>query len=333
MDIIELARESIRIESITPNEAPFGKFLEAYFRDANWHTDREFIDAGRWNLRTTPTPDSVPEVYFCSHLDTVAPYVNFSEDEEYLYGRGACDTKGVIAAMIGAGMELLARGIDTGYLFTVGEELDSIGAKTANENSAASVKYTIVGEPTENRLVSGQKGLYLVRVVTEGTSAHSAYPHLGESAVTKLLDILERLRATDLPVHPKRGETTVNISRLEGGDRYNVIPDFASAGLMFRVSTSLGEIQALVDDIIEDSGKIEVINECEPQEMVEIPGYANEIVAYSTDIPFMPNWGEPLLFGPGSIHDAHTLDEKIRKADILTAVEQYQQIVRYLLNK
>ncbi|MBS1271104.1 MAG: Acetylornithine deacetylase [Candidatus Marinimicrobia bacterium] len=279
-----------------------------------------------------PSKDSSPEVYFCSHLDTVAPYVEFDEDEEFLYGRGACDTKGVIAAMIGAWKNLLDNGIETGFLFTVGEELDSIGAKAANENPASSVKYTIVGEPTENKLVAGQKGLYLVKVTTDGTSAHSAYPHLGESAVTKLLDILERLRATDLPVHEKRGETTVNISQLEGGDRFNVIPDSASVGLMFRVSTSLEEIKSLIVDIIGGDGQIEVINQCGPQQMVEIPGYANEIVAYSTDIPFLPNWGEPLLFGPGSIHDAHTLEEKIRKEDILTAVEHYQDIVRYLMN-
>jgi len=331
MDVIELARQCIKIESITGNEAPFAQFLEEFFDRQGWYSTRESIEEDRWNLRVKPRKESFPEVYFCSHLDTVGPYFEFSEDNEYLYGRGACDTKGIIGAMIGAGTTLLSEGFETGYLFTVGEELESIGAKTANDTSASSVKYTIVGEPTENRLVAGQKGLYLVKVSTKGTSAHSAYPDLGDSAVIKLLDILERLRSLDLPEHPKRGKTTVNISKLEGGDRYNVIPDTASAGLMFRVSSSLDEVKSLVDEIVGDEAKIEVINQCDPQRMVEIPGYANDIVAYSTDIPFLPNWGEHLLFGPGSIHHAHTFDEKISKESIHTAVHKYQEIVRYLV--
>ncbi|MCF7802770.1 MAG: M20/M25/M40 family metallo-hydrolase [Candidatus Marinimicrobia bacterium] len=331
MDVIDLARDFIRIESISENEAPFAGYLQSFFDGHGWETERTQITDDRWNLLTKPSRDAEPEIYFCSHLDTVAPFVEFSEDDDYLYGRGACDTKGVIAAMIGAAFQLVHSGTDNiGFLFTVGEEIDSIGAKVENENPPDGVEYLIVGEPTENRLVAGQKGIYIVEITAEGKSAHSAYPELGDSAVEKLLNILERLRETTLPSHPELGDTTVNISNLYGGDRYNVIPNEAGASLLFRVSTSLANVKTIVRNAVNGEGTVKEISQCEPQQMMNIPGYENEIVAFSTDIPFLGNWGTPLLLGPGSIHDAHTQEEKIEKSEILEAVEKYMDIVEYL---
>jgi len=261
MNIISLTKDFIQIQSPTPEEADFARYVEGVLDDLGWHVERQDVTANRWNLFAVPSAESQPEVVFCAHLDTVAPYVELSEDDAYIYGRGACDDKGVMAAMIAAAIRLVEEGhTGIGLLFTVGEEVDSVGAKAANAQAPESVRYTLIGEPTDNTLIVGQKGIYLVDIRTMGTSAHSAYPHLGESAVVKLLDILEAIRSTDLPEDPELGETTVNISRLSGGDRYNVIPDAASAGLLFRVTTSTREVEEIVREAVGDRGTIQVHN-------------------------------------------------------------------------
>jgi acetylornithine deacetylase len=190
-----------------------------------------------------------------------------------------------------------------------------------------------VGEPTENVLITGQKGIYLVDITTSGTSAHSAYPHLGESAVTKLLDSLGRIRSASLPADPELGETTVNISMLTGGDRYNVIPDSAGAGLLFRVSTATDDVEQIVSEAVKGLGEFTVVNKSEPQKLVKIPEFAQGIVAFGSDVPYLTNWGERLMLGPGSIHDAHTEDEKISKSQMRESVEKYIRIAKYLLGQ
>jgi len=332
MDEMTLTKRFIGIESITGNETGFAEDVESVLRAEGWFTTRQYASSERYNILATPAKNTDPALVFCSHLDTVAPYLKYREDEEFIYGRGACDAKGVIAAMIAAANRLRKDNMQKiGLLFTVGEEVDSIGAKYANAHAPDNIQYTIVGEPTQNKLVVGQKGLYLAEIHTNGTAAHSAYPELGDSAVLKLLDIIQKLRQHPLPIHPKRGATTLNISQLTGGDRYNVIPDSASAGLLFRVSTKVADVKKLVQDAVGDDGIIQEINECEPQEMLSVPGFEEEIVAFSTDIPYLTNWGEKVLFGPGSILDAHTPDEKISKKSLRKSVDQYCQIAEYLL--
>ena len=333
MDPIELTREFIRIPSPTGNEKEYAIYVEERLEEVGWEVTRMPVEDERWNLFATPRESHRPEVVFCTHLDTVEPFVDRREDDDYLYGRGACDAKGVMAAMITAAAGLADEGIrNIGLLFTVGEEVDSAGAKQANLNPAKGVQYTIVGEPTENRLAVGQKGIYVVDVETKGRSAHSAYPDQGDSAVAKLLDILSHLRGTEFPVHEKLGRTTLNISRLKGGERHNVIPDSAGAGLMFRVSTSLGEIKTILEQAVDGQGEIHEINQCEPQEMVSVPGFEQDIVSFSTDIPFLSNWGRKLLMGPGSILDAHTLEEKVARSELQEAVRKYHDLARHLLS-
>ncbi|HKJ69305.1 MAG TPA: M20/M25/M40 family metallo-hydrolase [bacterium] len=334
MNAVELTREFVKIPSLTPEEEAFAQHLEKLFEQAGWKASRHEIADNRWNLYVVPDDKIEPEVVFCAHLDTVAPFLEYDEDEEYIYGRGSCDDKGVMASMIEAAIRLVAEGhTRIGLLFTVGEEVDSIGAKVANDRAPGSVKYTLIGEPTENTLIAGQKGIYIAEVTTSGKPAHSAYPVLGESAVNKLLDILERVRQAELPVDPGLGETTLNISKLTGGDRYNVIPDEAGAGLMFRVATSTADVEHIVRKAVGDQGTIEVINRSEPQTMVRIPGYDQGIVAFGSDIPYLTKWGERLMLGPGSIHDAHTDHEKISKRAIRDAVRLYVDIAKYLFSQ
>jgi len=334
IDPVTLVRDFVRIPSLSGQEAKFAEHVEQQLQNFHWSVTRQPVAPNRWNLYATPENSDSPSLVFCTHLDTVAPHVEFAEDEEYLYGRGSCDAKGVMAAMIAAAFALAAEGYSgVGMLFTVGEEVDSAGAKAANELAPDSVRYTIVGEPTENRLVVGQKGIYIVDITTNGKAAHSAYPEYGDSAVTKLLDILERLRKTPLPEDPHLGKTTLNLSRLHGGAHHNVIPDSAGAGAMFRVSTSLRDVQEIVQKAVGSDGTVEVVNKCEPQSMVKVPGFEEDVVAFSTDIPYMTNWGKRVLFGPGSITDAHTLREKISKTGLREAVPRYIEIVRYLLSE
>ena len=330
----QLTRDFVKIESLTPNEQDFAEYVEATLTGSGWIVERIPAIEDRWNLYARPSVDKEPVVVFCSHMDTVAPHIPLDEDDEYIYGRGSCDAKGVIACMIGAMDELHQSGESrTGLLLTVGEEVDSVGAKAANDHSPASVRYTVVGEPTENVLITGQKGIYLVDITTTGTSAHSAYPHLGESAVTKLLDILGRIRSATLPADPELGETTVNISMLTGGDRYNVIPDSAGAGLLFRVSTATDDVEQIVSDSVKGLGEFTVVNKSEPQKLVKIPEFEQGIVAFGSDVPYLTNWGERLMLGPGSIHDAHTEGEKISKSQMKEAVEKYVRIAKYLLTQ
>jgi len=333
MNPISLTKEFIQIQSPTPEEAEFTRYVEQVLRELGWHVEQQPVEENRWNLFATPAADSRPVVVFCAHLDTVAPYVELQEDDEYIYGRGACDDKGVMAAMITAALQLADEDhLGIGLLFTVGEEVDSVGAKAANEHAPDSIRYTLIGEPTNNTLIVGQKGIYLIDIQTAGTSAHSAYPHLGESAVTKLLDILETIRTAQLPGDPELGETTVNISRLSGGDRYNVIPDAAGAGLLFRVTTSTREVEGIVREAVGDRGSIRELNRSEPQRMVRIPGYEQGVVAFGSDVPYLTNWGERLMLGPGDIHDAHTEHERISKHALQEAVAHYVHIAKYLVS-
>jgi len=334
MNALQLTREFIKIPSLTPEEGEFAEYVEGVFEQLNWHIRRQHISDDRWNLFVTPNENVDPVVVYCAHLDTVAPHIELSEDDEFIYGRGACDDKGVMAAQIEAATKLVDEGRDQiGLLFTVGEEVDSVGAKEANEMAPDSVRYTIIGEPTENVLVVGQKGIYIAEIMTSGKAAHSAYPELGDSAVEKLLNILERLRKTALPSDDELGDTTLNISMLSGGDRYNVIPDSAGASVMFRVSTSTEEIDSLLRDAVGDSGEIKLINKSEPQRLVPVPGFEQRIVAFGSDVPYLTNWGERLMIGPGSIHDAHTDHERIRKTDLQDAVQIYIDIGKNLLSR
>jgi acetylornithine deacetylase len=266
-------------------------------------------------------------------MDTVPPFIAPSEDEEKIYGRGACDAKGIIASQIFAAEELRRQGVnDIGLLYTVEEEQSSTGAKEANLHPlAAKCEYLINGEPTDNDLAIGSKGTFRLKILTEGKAAHSAYPEMGESAIEKLLDILEDIRRAEFPNDDFFGETTVNIGTIEGGVALNVIPPRAEAGIAVRLTTKRAPIEALLEDVAKDRGRIEVLSCSEPVKMLEIDGFNQKVVRFTTDIPYLTNWGQPLLLGPGSILVAHTKDEFVLKKDLETAVELYVNLVKKLL--
>lgn len=332
MNVFELARHLIDIESITPNEREMGDFLFGYLTGMahrhNGHVERMPVEPGRDNVFVR---FGEPVVTLSTHMDTVPPFIPAREDEDRIWGRGACDTKGIIAAMITAAEALLASGVrNFGLLFVVGEERNSAGAYVAAQNPRGS-RFLINGEPTENRLALGSKGALRHEIIAEGRMAHSAYPELGNSAILKLLNSLERIRKIELPVDEVLGPSTLNIGTIGGGRAPNVIADEAKAETFIRV---VGDVSELREQVARAAQP-----DCEAKEVLFIPavrlgsldGFATTVVAFTTDIPAFGNtWGQPFLVGPGSIQVAHTSGEYIPKAQLLEAVELYQRMVRRL---
>jgi acetylornithine deacetylase len=331
MNVFELTRALVDIDSVTPNEERVGEFLFAHLSTIPGITvEKMRVEAHRFNVFARWGD---PVVTLSTHMDTVPPFFASREDDEFIWGRGACDTKGIIASMITAASRMAAEGEKrVGLLFVVGEERNSAGALEAAKHPRGG-RFLINGEPTESKLALGSKGALRFEVVARGRMAHSAYPHLGESAIEKLLDILERLRRMKLPLDELFGPSTVNIGTIEGGRAPNVIPDFAKAEIFFR----------LVDDGESTRAAMhEISNGAELNEVLWLPamrfgrmeGFETSVVSFATDIPtFGGAWGEPFLFGPGSIHVAHTAEERVSKREVEEAVGIYQRMVKELLRR
>jgi len=331
MNVFELTLALMKIRSTSGEEEAVGFFLRDHLESLGWNVELQAVSANQNNV--IATLNDTPRVWLSTHMDTVPPYIPPTEDDEKIYGRGACDAKGIIAAQITAAEKLRKEGVeDIGLLFTVEEERASTGAKAANLHpTAAKCEYLINGEPTDNDLAIGSKGTFRLNIKTSGKAAHSAYPEEGDSAVEKLLDILEDVRHTRLPNDEFFGETTVNIGTISGGMALNVIPPNAEAGLAIRLTTKREPIEDAIKSIVRDRGEIEVLSASEPVRMLEVDGFSQKVVRFTTDIPHLRNWGKPLLIGPGSILVAHTKDEFVLKKDLQVAVDLYRDLVWNLL--
>lgn len=332
MQLFELTRKLIDIESVTPNEREIGDFLWGYLHEMALRfegiAERMHVEPGRDNIFVR---FGDPVVVLSTHMDTVPPFIPSREDEKNIWGRGACDTKGIIAAMITAARQLLeSRHRNFGLLFVVGEERNSAGALAAARDPRGS-RFLINGEPTENKLALGSKGALRFEVIAHGRMAHSAYPELGESAIEKLLNALERIRQVDLPRDPVLGQCTLNIGTIMGGRAPNVIPDEARAEIFIRVVNEVKDLRLAVTRAAEPDARAQEILFIPAAHLGALDGIATTVVAFTTDIPaFDGKWGQPFLIGPGSIHVAHTSEEHIPKSQLTEAVSLYQQLVRHL---
>jgi acetylornithine deacetylase len=332
MDAFQITRALIDIDSVTPHEERIGDWLFDHLRPLverfNGRIEKIQVEPGRNNVWAWW---GTPEIVFSTHMDTVPPFIPSKEDDEFIWGRGACDTHGLCAAMIKSLERLLEEGVrDLGLLLVVGEEVDGRGAAFANETPPAGVRYLINGEPTENLLALGSKGALGLRLTAKGAAAHSAYEELGDSAIIKLLDNLQALRGVVWPSDPILGETTLNVGTIEGGIAANVIPDKASASLMIRVVTDLAAIKSQALAAFDDRVEVEVFASSPAVRLKAVDGFETSVVKYTTDIPKLTNWGQPLLLGPGTIHVAHTLDERVPKKQIAEAIELYVRLVKQL---
>jgi acetylornithine deacetylase len=307
------------------------EYLSSLAARTGGHVERIEVEPHRYNVLAYW---DAPVVTLSTHIDTVPPFFPSREDDEFIWGRGACDTKGIIASMIFAVETMLAAGERrVALLFVVGEERNSAGAMAAAKDPCGS-KFMINGEPTESKLVLGTKGALRLEIVAQGRMAHSAYPHLGESAIEKLLDALERLRRISLPKDAVLGKSTLNIGTIQGGRAPNVIPDHAMAEVFIRLVDDGDSTRRAVAEAVGKKAEVREVLCIPAVHMGPIEGLETSVVAFTTDIPaFNGSWGTPYLFGPGSIHVAHTDEERISKRELVAAIDTYQTIVRQLLGR
>jgi acetylornithine deacetylase len=329
MDLVAFTRHLVDIESITGNEARAGEFLCAQLSTLGYNVGKMPVEGERFNVYATSPQQPKPQIVFSTHMDTVPPFIASSEDDNRIYGRGACDAKGIIAAQIAASERLRSDGIHVGLLFLVGEEKDSQGAWVANRQSPG-CKFLINGEPTDNRIAVASKGSLRAELVARGRMAHSAYPELGESAIEKLIEALNRLRAMKLPVADDVGPCTVNIGMIEGGRAPNVIPDLAQAQLLYRLVGPADQLRRDIETAVAGLAEVNFTLEIPFMKFRKLDDVPTMVAAFTTDIPALSNWGEPLLMGPGSIHVAHTEGEFIEKKELHDAVDLYCSVARRL---
>jgi acetylornithine deacetylase len=328
-DVVALAAELLAIDSSTGAESGAVDFVSNWLVARGWNVHLQEVTRGRANIWASRKGGGVT---LSTHLDTVPPFIPPKLVGDKLQGRGACDAKGIAAAMLVAADKLAKGGEErVDLLFVVGEEKGSDGARSANRLKPTS-KFLVNGEPTESKLASGAKGSLRVTVRTRGRAAHSAYAHLGQSAITPMLDLLPALAALELPTDDVLGETTLNVGTLRAGTEANIVPAEAEAELMFRLVGDPGTVKKQVDKWAKGRAELEYGSYIPAQHFHTISGFEVAPVAYTSDIPLLGKWGTPLLFGPGSIHVAHTPDEFIDVNELRAAVGAYARIVKSLLS-
>jgi acetylornithine deacetylase len=328
-DIVALTRALVDIDSTTGSEAAAGRWLAGYLRAHGWSVEEQRVDATRFNVIATDAP---PLVALSTHFDCVPPFFASRVEGDRLYGRGACDAKGILAAQVAAADRMRRDGESrVALLFVVGEERGSDGARAANDAPAArSVRFLIDGEPTDNRLGRATRGILRVRLRASGRAAHSSFPERGESAIDTLIDALVALRSTVLPDDAVLGRTHYTVGLIAGGVAPNVVSPAAEAELMFRTVSDAAEVRRAIAPL-ERTVAIEHVLEVPPVRLRTVSGFDAAVFPYTTDIPFLSAWGEPLLFGPGSIHAAHTADESVSIAELHAAAGHYVTLARELL--
>jgi acetylornithine deacetylase len=337
LDPVRFTQQLCEIESTTYNEGRVGDFLADFLAARDWAVEKTPVPqpdesgegSARWNVYGG-IEGQTPDLVFSTHMDTVPPYIPFSEDADFMYGRGVSDAKGIIAAQVAAAEALRAEGFRIGVLFVSGEERDSAGAKVANDAPKGN-RFLINGEPTDNRLALASKGTLRAVFKAAGKMAHSAYPELGDSAVHKLVEVLARLLKLELPVTEDVGPSTLNIGQIHGGYAPNVIADKAEAQVLVRLVSDSEPVRAALRDAARDMAEVDFTLEIPFMRLRAVEGLPTMIAKFTTDIPQLSNWGEPLLLGPGSIHVAHTPYEKLAKKELKEAIELYIRVAKQLL--
>lgn len=320
--LIQLTLDLCHLDATTGKEKDTIDYLDKYLTEKQWKTQQQHVENDRNNLWAFS--DLPPKILLTTHIDTVPDYIppTISTDGKQLLGRGVCDAKGVAACMILAAEQLRQQKIPVALLFVVGEEVNSIGARTAAQ-FGVKVDYVINGEPTELKLIKAMKGTVVFELKAQGIAAHSAYPHLGHSALHQLIGDVHKLIEFDWPSSPDLGATTCNIGLLNGGKAHNVLADEAWAKGIIRATVPSQKIIELMKNHINEKTTLNIISHAGPQYLKTVNGFDTGIVSFGSDIPYLRAIGEPLLFGPGSILDAHTTHEKIDIDDLHSAVESY----------
>jgi acetylornithine deacetylase len=327
LDALRFARALIDIDSTTGQEKAAGEWLAARLEALGYTVARQPVIGDRFNVIATLDE---PVVVLSTHYDCVPPFFPSRIADKKLYGRGACDAKGILAAQVAAAQRLRADGRRrVGLLFVVGEERGSEGAVAANAAPIGS-RFLVNGEPTDSRLATGTRGILRVTLKARGRAGHSSAPEHFESAIEKLVDALVRLRELDLPSNPTFGRTSYSVGLIEGGVAPNVVPARAQAEVMFRTVGDADDVLAVVKTL-EPLVEVTEVLRVPPVRLHTIPGIPSASFPFTTDIPLLSRWGAPLLFGPGSFLVAHTDEEHVSLEEFDAAIETYVQIVNALL--
>jgi acetylornithine deacetylase len=337
-DPVQLTRNLVDIDSTTYHEGKVAVYLSRFLEERGFDVESTPVpqpaSSGTTDARANiyaGRKGETPDLVFSTHLDTVPPFIASTEDSDYIYGRGSCDAKGIIAAQIGAAELLRDAGMKIGLLFVAGEERDSAGAKIANLSPKGS-RFLINGEPTDNRLALASKGALRVVIRAAGKMAHSAYPELGDNAINKIVAALDRVLQIELPHTEDIGPSTLNIGVIEGGRAPNVVPDHAEAQLLVRLVGDSDATRQAIEQAVAGFAEADFTLEIPFVRMRRIDGLPTMVAAFTTDIPALTNWGEPLLLGPGSIHVAHTPQERLAKKELFEAIHLYTSVARQLLH-
>jgi acetylornithine deacetylase len=329
VDPISLARRLIDIDSTTGREAEVGAAVARTLQGLGYQVTEQPVADGRFNVYARL--DAPPSIVFSTHFDCVPPFFPSREERGMLFGRGACDAKGILAAQVVAAESLRAAGeTRIALLFLAGEERGSDGARVANEHAPDGVRFLINGEPTDNRLGAATRGILRVRLHADGRAAHSSFPELGESAIDKLLDALMVLRGVALPDDPLLGRTHYTVGLIEGGVAPNVVSPHASAELVFRTVGSGSAVRDAIH-VVESLVHVEHVLDIPAVRMHTLPGFDTAVFPYTTDSPLLTCWGTPLLVGPGSIHVAHTDEEHLAIDEMMAAIQIYESLVKQLI--
>jgi acetylornithine deacetylase len=327
-DILRLAAELMAIDSTSGREGELMAHVCLMLESRGWRVKRISVSPGRMNVFATCVRE--PLVTLSTHLDTVPPYIPPRIADDTLWGRGACDAKGIAASMILAAEQLRERDCPVALLFVVGEELSHDGAHAANEQPGTN-RVLIDGEPTELRLGLGTKGAMRAIMRTTGIAAHSAYPALGDSAIAKLVTLLHELPSLELPHDALLGATTINVGQIEGGIADNVIAPSAEARIMVRLVSDADEVWRMLETWVAGRATLERGSLVPAMRLNAVPGFETTIVAFATDVPELTRWGTPYLYGPGSIHVAHTSEERVTRGELLAAVDGYVRLAEAAL--
>jgi len=329
VDAVALTRALVDLDSTTGQEAPAGGLLCRLLEARGYQVTRQPVSGDRFNVYAAL--GAAPEVVFSTHYDCVPPFYSSRIEGGVLVGRGACDAKGIAAAQMAAVERLRQRGeTRAALLFVVGEERGSDGARVANELAPPSVRFLVNGEPTDNRLGIATRGILRVRLVAAGRAAHSSFPELGESAIDKLLDALMVVRGLEMPEDVELGRTHYTVGLIDGGVAPNVVSPHASAELMFRIVGDAAPVREALR-VVEHMVTIEHILEIPAVHMHRVSGFETAVFPYTTDVPLLTRWGQPLLIGPGSIHVAHTDHEHLAIDELRQAVDIYEALALRLL--
>ncbi|KAI3335985.1 hypothetical protein F4824DRAFT_138416 [Ustulina deusta] len=340
--VVHLLKSLMSIVSTSELEHGIGVFLEQHLQGLGYTVERIPIAPGstRHNVYAYLGSSRQTRVLLTAHMDTVPPHIPLSIDGEIIRGRGSSDDLGPLAAQILAAEELRREGKiraegDIGLLFVVGEENGGHGMIAAND-MGLSWEAGIFAEPTESKLAKGHKGQVAFEVIAQGVACHSGYPHLGKSATSALLAVLNELSATSWPESDLLGPSTFNIGTLEGGEKHNIVAPSAKALCEVRMVADLPGIKAKLREIVSRHADVELRFVFEYPEALldwEIDGFDAAPVAFGTDVPRLRNefCGKRVLYGPGSILVAHGPDEYIRVPELIESISGYKRLVLHFL--